>query len=1137
MLGLKIKDGKIDQSRLQFGEKREMKTAKQCQKSIVIVLFIVAALSVLSGIASAFDPANNEPDLKNAQEQSPDKQSLLTSDIISGLKLRNIGPAQCSGRISDIVKDPTKPSTWYVAVASGNVWKTVNNGTEWTPIFDDYGSYSIGCITIDAQNPNILWLGTGENNSQRSVGYGDGVYKSLDSGKSWKNVGLKQSEHIGKILIDPRNSDVVYVAAQGPLWASGGDRGLYKTVDGGQSWELILFISENTGVSDIAFDPRNPDIIYATSYQRRRHVWALAGGGPDSAIHKSVDAGKKWKKIVKGLPSVDLGRIGIAVSPQQPDVVYATVAAAWDESGFFRSSDGGENWVRMSDYISIDPQYYQEIFADPHQFDRIYCMDVMIRVTDDGGKTWNVVNSRFKHVDNHALLFDLNDSDYLMVGCDGGIYETWDRTKTWRYIANLPVTQFYRVGLDNDLPFYNVYGGTQDNSTIGGPSRTTNAHGIRNSDWFITVGGDGYQARVDPTNPDIIYCESQYGELVRYDRKSGERIDIQPQPGKNDPPLVWNWDTPLIISPHSPTRLYFGANILFRSDDRGDTWRAISGNLTRQIDRNKLEVMDTVWSVESVWKNVWTSFYGNLVSLDESPLQEGLIYVGTDDGLIQVTEDGGQNWRKIETFPDVPELTYVADLKASSHDVDTVYAVFNNHKRGDFKPYVFRSTDRGRTWSSISSDLPDRHVAWTIQEDPVKKDLLFIGTEFALFFTIDAGEHWIQLKGGAPTIAFRDLEIQARQTDLVCATFGRGIMILDDYSPLRYLCEDLLNKDVHLFPVKDALLYIQDAPLGSREKASQGDAFFTAPNPPFGAIFTYYLKDELKTDRQSRKERELALQKEGKPVYYPTWESLRIEDGQDSPAVLLTVKDRQGNIVRRLPGPTGSGFHRLAWDLRYTELSPIDQADNGWRESSSGILALPGTYTVELSRYVDGQFTQLGTPQTFKVVPLNRQTIPPHDREAQFKFQKQVSDLLCAVMTLKKVVRDTELRLKCIKQALLDTPQAGSLPLITRTRALERELRDIIIILNGDSTISDRFEPTAPSLSDRINRATEGFRSTTGTTTTHQRQYQIALELFTDLRARMNTLLESDLKQIEQEMENIGAPWTPGRKIPDVGSR
>ncbi|MCP4653878.1 MAG: glycosyl hydrolase, partial [bacterium] len=446
-------------------------------------------------------------------------------------------------------------------------------------------------------------------------------------------------------------------------------------------------------------DPRDPDVLYAASYQRRRRVWTLIAGGPESAIYKSYDGGESWKKLTRGLPEGAVGRIGLAVSPIDPDVVYATVAAAGDESGFFRSANRGESWVRQSDTICVDPQYYQEIFPDPHHFDRVYAMDVFLHVTDDGGRTFHRPPPEFKHVDHHALVFDPEDPEYLLIGTDGGLYESWDRGTTWKYVANLPVTQFYRVGIDNDFPFYNVYGGTQDNDTQGGPSRTANVHGIRNSDWFITVGGDGYQTRVDPEDPNILYSMWQYGGLVRYDKRSGELIDIQPQPGRGEEPLKWNWDSPLLISPHSRTRLYFGANRLFRSDDRGDTWEPVSPDLSRGIDRNQLKVMGRVWSMDAVWKNVFTSSYGNMVALDESPRVEGLIYAGMDDGLIQVTEDGGGNWREIASFPGVPERTYVADLTASLHDDDTVFAVFNNHKSGDFQPYVLRSGDRGRSWT------------------------------------------------------------------------------------------------------------------------------------------------------------------------------------------------------------------------------------------------------------------------------------------------------------------------------------------------------------------------------------------------------------------------------------------------------
>ena len=631
------------------------------------------------------------------------EEDRWTAEAFTGLTLRGLGPALMSGRIADIAKDPTDESVWYVAVASGGVWKTRNNGTTWTPIFDDQPSYSIGTVVVDPTNPHVVWVGTGENNSQRSVGWGDGVYKSLDGGETWRRMGLERSEHIGKIVLDPRDSDIVWVAAQGPLWAPGGERGLYKSLDGGETWALSLDVGENTGVTDVVLDPRDPDTLYAAAFQRRRRQWALVAGGPESALYKSTDGGASWRQLEHGLPGDDMGRIGLALSPQDPDVVYATIPAI-DEGGFYRSENRGETWTKMSDYVAVDPQYYQEIFPDPHRFDRVYVMDVWIQVSDDGGATWRSLSSEHKHVDNHALLFDADDPEYLMVGCDGGIYESWDRGTTWRFVDNLAVTQFYRVGIDDAEPFYNVYGGTQDNDTQGGPSRTTFQHGIRNSDWFITVGGDGYQTRAEPGNPDILYSLWQYGGLVRHDKKSGEIVDLQPQPDPGEPPLRWQWDSPLLISPHDPTRVYFAAQKLFRTDDRGHAWRAVSPDLTRQLDRNRLEVMGTVWSVDSVWKNVFTSPYGSIVSFDESTRVEGLLYVGTDDGVIAVSENGGADWRRTmsEDIAGVPEMTYVSDLTASSHHDDRVYAAFNHHKSGDFAPYLLRSNDRGRRWKSIA---------------------------------------------------------------------------------------------------------------------------------------------------------------------------------------------------------------------------------------------------------------------------------------------------------------------------------------------------------------------------------------------------------------------------------------------------
>ncbi|HEX9092604.1 MAG TPA: glycosyl hydrolase, partial [Coriobacteriia bacterium] len=718
------------------------------------------------------------------------------------------------------------------------MWKTDNGGITFTPVFDGEGSYSIGCVTIDPRNPHVVWVGTGENNAQRSVGYGDGVYKSEDGGKSWKNVGLKASEHIGKILVHPKDSNVVYVAAQGPLWSKGGDRGLYKTTDGGKTWKAVLTVSENTGVSDVVMDPRDPDVLLAAAWQRRRHVFTLIDGGPESAVYKSTDGGESWRKVASGLPKEDMGRIGLAIAPTDPDTVYALVeaSAAGKAGGTFRSTNRGESWEKRSDYVPGGPMYYQEIFVDPKDPERLYSMDVFLKVSDDAGKTWRNLGERYKHVDNHAIWIDPDDTGHYLVGCDGGLYESFDRAATWRFFDNLPVAQFYRVDVDDSKPVYYVYGGTQDNNTLGGPSRTLNAHGAANSDWFVTWGGDGFHARIDPTDPNIVYSTLQYGVLGRYDRRSGEAVLIQPQESPGDDPLRWNWDSPLLISPHKATRLYFAAQRVFRSDDRGDSWTPVSGDLTRRIDRNTLEVMGRVWGPDAVAKGASTSFFGNVVSLDESPLVEGLLYAGTDDGLVQVTEDGGKTWRREARFPGVPDMTYVADLFASRFDRDVVYAAFNNHKNGDFKPYLLRSGDRGRTWAPIAAGLPARGSVWTVAEDTSSRDLLFVGTEFGLFCSRDGGKAWVQLKGGVPTIAVRDLAIQKRENDLVVATFGRGFFVLDDLSPLRAAAAADIEKDVVTFPVKKAGAYIPSTPLGLKEKAFMGETYFTAPNPPFGAV-------------------------------------------------------------------------------------------------------------------------------------------------------------------------------------------------------------------------------------------------------------------------------------------------------------
>ncbi|MDF1697319.1 MAG: glycosyl hydrolase, partial [Saprospiraceae bacterium] len=719
-----------------------------------------------------------------AQSNSSD----VASQVAKGLQLRGIGPAVMGGRIADIAVHPTQSSTWYVAVGSGGLWKTINSGITWTPIFDQQPSYSIGTVSLDPANPEVVWVGTGENVSGRHVGWGDGVYKSKDGGKSWNKMGLEKSEHIGKILIDPTNSDVVYVAAEGPLWSSGGERGLYKTNDGGKTWKRMLHIDEHTGITDIEFDPSNSNVIYAAAYQRRRKTWALLAGGPQSGIYKSIDGAESWNQLKSGLPQGDMGKIGLGVTPSNPNLVYATIESDGKNKGFYKSINKGESWKKQNEYTSggTGPHYYQEIEVSPTDPDLIYQMDVFLHVTRNGGKTFDYLgNGREKHSDNHALWIDPSNGQHLIAGTDGGLYESYDEGTTWRHFPNLPISQFYKLGLDNSEPFYNVVVGAQDLGTLIGPSRTTNVEGIRNQDWYIPLGADGYDSVFDPEDPNIVYMEIQQGLLHRHDRTTNEVLNIQPQPAPNDPPERWNWDSPIQVSPHDNETLYFGSQRVWQSNNRGNSWFPISGDLTSNTSRYELEMIDRVPGIDALYDNGAMSKYATLTSISESSKMKGLLYTGSDDGLIHASEDDGDNWRKCSDLPNVPKLSFINDIEASSHDANTVFAVADAHKLGDYSTYLFISGDKGKSWRSIAGDLPTGTIVWSIKQDHIDENLLFIGTEYGIYFTVDKGVHWTLLNAGVPTIAFRDIELHERDNDLVGATFGRGVYVLDDYSPLR----------------------------------------------------------------------------------------------------------------------------------------------------------------------------------------------------------------------------------------------------------------------------------------------------------------------------------------------------------------
>lgn len=1066
-----------------------------------------------------------------AQKTKKDDVQPLDEIKIEGLKWRSIGPSLTSGRISDVAVNPNNPFEYYVASSAGGVWKTINSGVEFTPIFDNEGSYSIGCITIDPNNSNVIWVGTGENNNQRSVSYGDGVYKSLDGGSSWENMGLKTSEHIGRIIVHPKNSNIVYVAAIGPLWSKGGDRGLYRTTDGGENWEAVLTVDEHTGVNDVVMDPRNPDILYASTFQRRRHVYTYVGSGPGSGMHKSTDGGTTWAEINKGLPTTELGRIGLAISPANPEIIYAIVEAAEGKGGFFASTNRGASWEKRGTH-KTSGNYYQEIIADPIEPNTVYSMDTWMSVSKDGGKTFNKVGEVFKHVDNHCMWIDPNNNKHWLVGSDGGMYETFDAAKTWDFKENIPVTQFYKVAVDNDYPFYNVYGGTQDNFSIGGPSRVLTNHGITNFDWFITNGGDGFESQIDPNNPDIVYAQSQNGYLVRYDKKSGEIIGIQPSEREGENAYRFNWDSPLVVSKHASGRLYFAGNKVFRSNDYGNSWEVVSDDLSQQVNRNTLKVYDRIVSIDAVAKNGSTSLYGAVVALSESPIDENLIAAGTDDGLIHISENGGATWRKISAIQGAPKTSYVNSVYLSKHDINTIYVAFNHHKFGDFKPYIFKSSNKGKTWTSISSNLPKGSV-YSIEEDHIDSNLIFCGTEYGAFFSPNKGKRWKELATGLPTIAVRDITIQERENDLVLGTFGRGFYVMDDYSALRSIENNKPSERAKIYSVRDALSWEKSLPLGLPGKSFQGDNFYTAPNLGPEAMITYYYNDDYTSLKDKRTEKEKGLIKSENDTPYPSYNELKAERDEESPKLIFTIKNDKGQVVKKEFKDPKKGLQRFHWDLRYTLQNPIDLSTssfyNPWAGIDEGTLVEPGTYTVDLQLYKNTELTKLVDPITFKVLALDNTVMPAENRAAKVAFQKDVMQLEADLGACQTIISETNTKLKYIKAAIKRSEQPFG-ELTKSVVAIENKLKQIGLELFGDSVKSKLDISQLQSPANRI--GTIGYEqkySTSAPTKTHKDSYAIAKGEIIVLKKRVEAVFNIDVKELEDKLIKSGAAYTPGR--------
>jgi photosystem II stability/assembly factor-like uncharacterized protein len=1057
--------------------------------------------------------------------QAPQQENEATTRL-DGLKFRSIGPAFMSGRIADIALHPANPSIWYIAVGSGGVWKTVNAGTTWTPVFDQQSSYSIGCITLDPTNPEVVWVGTGENVGGRHVGYGDGIYRSADGGKSWEHRGLRASEHISKILIHPHNPDIIWVAAQGPLWSKGGERGVYKSTDGGLTWTRTLGDDAWVGATDLLIDPRHPERLYAATWQRHRTVAGYMGGGPGTALYRSEDGGATWQRLEKGLPSSHMGKIGLALSPQQPDVVYAAIELDRRKGGIFRSSDRGASWTKMSDEVSggTGPHYYQELYACPHQFDRLYLVSNYMVRSEDGGKTFHRVNVNNKHVDDHAIAFRPDDPNYLLVGCDGGLYESFDLTQTWKYVANLPVTQFYKIALDDATPFYNVYGGTQDNNTQGGPSRTDNRHGIQNSDWFVVLGGDGHQPATEPGNPDIVYAQWQQGNLNRHDRRTGENVYIQPMAAPDEPAERWNWDAPIIVSPHDPAHLYFASQRVWKSIDRGDTWTTISGDLTTQTERITTRYYDEIQSWDNAWDLYAMSNYSTITSLGVSPVQRGLIYAGTDDGLIQVTENEGKDWRTIAVgqLPGLPSTAFVNDIKADLHDAGTVYAVFDNHKYGDYTPYLYKSSDKGRTWTRITATLPDRTLLWRIVQDHIKPELLFLGTEFGVYVSPDAGSSWLPLKGGLPPIPVRDLAIHRREDDLVLGTFGRGTYILDDYSALRHLSDHDQALEAILYPPRDAWSYRPKSPLGNWG-VSQGDQHFMAPNPPYGVEFSYRLRDDYKSLKSLRQASEKALLEQGKPLEMPSWDALDAEILQEEPRVWLHIQNQDGDVLRRLPAATTSGYHRLAWDLRIGSQTPILQEQDLQRKSGS-FEAGPGEYTAQLFKEQNEQHLPISEKVRFRVQSLREGSLKGADQKELAIYQSEVQALQNRYQLIDHRYDEMVQRVKRMREAYLRSLMSDN-AIEMALHNLQRQLQDFDLRWYGSearSEVGEKEPHHKPSA--YVYRAYSGSTNLSYGPTPTQRQMAVyADKLIQQMEDNIQSL-QRELQSLEGQLQKARAP-------------
>ena len=1062
------------------------------------------------------------------------------ADKLKNLEFREIGPAVMGGRIDDFAVVESNPNIVFVGTASGGLWKTTNNGTTWEPIFDNEAVSTIGDIAIAPSDPSIVWVGSGEPNNRQSSSWGDGVYKSIDAGKTWQKMGLAATHHIGRIVIHPRNPDVVYVAALGHLWGPNPERGVYKTTDAGKSWAQVLKINEDTGVSDIAIDPQSPDILYAAAYERRRTPYGFSGGGPDSAIYKTTDGGATWKKLTKGLPyenGGDTGRIGLDVYRKDPNIVYAIVQH--EKGGTYRSEDKGETWKKMGD-TNPRPSYYSQIRIDPNNDLRIWELGAQMYYSEDGGKKFATDRVKGIHGDFHAMWIDPADSNHILTGSDGGIHWSYDNGRTWDFVNTIAIGQFYEISVDNEKP-YMICGGLQDNGSWCGPSQTTTRDGISNEDWTLIHGGDGFYAAIDPVEPWIVYTESQDGHLARRDMHTGQQPAIRPEPKHNEPPYRFQWNSPVAISTFNHSTIYYAGNYLFKSTDRGDSWTRLGPDLTTGVERGKLQILGKVPDKSTLSRNDGVEEYPTVTTISESPLSANVLWVGTDDGNLQVSLSGGKSWKNVAMrAPGVPKGTYISRVVASKYAEGTAYATFDGHRSDDYGVYIFITTDYGESWKAIRNGIPDSagsvHV---IREHPRNPNLLFVGTEFGLWVTWDRGANWTALKNNFPTVPVDDIQIQERENDLVLGTHGRSIWILDDLTSLEKLDSGVMNGDLTFFPPRPSTTFHI-----RMRRWSGGQKAFTGKNSPYGALLNYYLKEAVppevpKTDadkdkrEQAPSEEKTKTTAKAKSKPSPEEKSKSGGEPKKEAKVKITISDQAGKIIRELDGPGAAGVNRTNWDLRYNPAAEptsqqLEAMAAGYSFGPRGPLVDPGKYTIKIKSGAKEATQELVVEEDPRI------QISAEDRAARRAAIDQLYEIA------KTADKDRQ-SIEAVKDALnaargqwkadANKPNVPKIPediqkaadeLQKKVDAIaEKYIRDREGLGNAGPPLVWKADPLPEQVQDLLANL-DGFAAAPGP---QQREKLSELQrLLSDASAQVKTIVDEDLVALNKKMNDAGIP-------------